>query len=389
MKKLISLIITFSLILLPLISVAAPICSSVYTLFSKGRVQIQKSNPLESSILHLEERDFNTDPQKGFMELIYMAASATPLLISEKHVLRKEFFLGLPLKNGYSLEMSYIPDGRGVEGRDARFTLDEIYMVSPSGRKHLLMKKPLTFGSLSLHPDKKDIQLDDVYPQGFHIDAHMPLEITGHTLQKLEKFLPRVELFTMAELRYYSERNQFAKLMFFAHARALKEFLTKRVSRMAVSGILLGVFINPGADFYNHMTTKTPEATPPVAAKVENLVSANFADWVYRSNLSLGLSLGKEAKTETLELRTLLETSLKNQTQKEKVSLDFQQPKMKLDENSYVWLMEKSEIQKTYLVFSRDNEKGAIEYLAVEINPMQYPKTVGSLKRSGLVVGGK
>jgi hypothetical protein len=375
MKQLLSVVLSLG-ILCGQIAQATPLCARVHGSgpFTKRMLISSAEDPLASSEMTITGKDFSAGTKENLSELIYLAAQTSLPEVSKKQIEDKGLLsLAMPLENDYYLRLTYKKNSRNAK----LYRLQEAFLETPSDRQ-----VPLTEKILSLHsPEIREnnmFQLDDIYPTGKKIQAEVPVTITGESLDQFLNILPRLKYLTKPELRKFTEGQDISRLKLLAHGRFFKEFLTKYMPKFffrqaayaAVSWALFSGMSSSGPG-----VLKSPETHPMPPATQQ---------WVLDMNLSLGMTIGKEAKQEIVQLNQEIQNRLKDKSKTPKVALDLSQPKLTLGEGNYAWVIEKRDTNQTFITFSRDNAEGTLEYVAIEINPQAYPQTIAALKKSGM-----
>lgn len=376
------LYVTVSLLLSFQSSVASavPTCEALHSepVFQES-LRIKADESLTVSELHLNPQDLSKNPEAALEQLIYMSSQTSQLTVVPKETLEKnEMVLGLPLKDGYILEMTYSSKSQ-VE---PTFTLDKIEMVSPTGRQTLL-KNALKFDQLMLKESK--LKLEGIFPVGYSIEANLPLKIDGAVLENYtRKILPYLPLFKKSELAEISKTKSLKRFRFEIQYRAIKHLIFEALlSKSSVRKIFqYSIFIGIGFGAANgfHFRDLAPPVTPSTSISWLKEMNGNLA-----TNLKMPANASTQSELQSLnqelnQQMMIYPARVKLQTQ----DLPFLVQKgMKVSENQFAWILEDTKAQQTYLVFSRGHANGSIEYFSLAINPQTYPNLISRMEKAG------
>ncbi len=370
----ISIWVLSTVLLLTTAAPAAPLlCTSIHTSaeFSQA-VRILENEDLQVSELNLTPTDLSSNPNSAMEQLIYMTSQNSQFVVVPKETLEKnQVILALPLKDGYIVEMVYSSKSQVTPS----FTLDKIDMVSSSGRK-TISKDPVDFNQFVLK--KTNFKLDGVFPSGLEVHAAIPLKIDGQVLSDFtERILPLLPLFRKSELAQLTKDHKLSRLKYTGQARSIGKFFKEALfSKSTLRKIILyGSFVAIAAEVgggFRFQELRSP-STP----------TAQSQEWVGNMGTSLGMTLGKASQNEILTLNKEIAKQL-HQKALVHFSPDLSKPGMKIGDQNFAWLIENPTYHKTYLVFSRDQSNGSIEYFSIAVDPQQYPNLVSNMNRAGL-----
>lgn len=348
---------------------SAPACATAHQVPAMGRqFTIVRNSEKQISDLKITPFEFASGP-KGLTQLISMAAQRPNIKLDPKILEKKnEITLGLLLGENFthSLELVYEGDARSGE---KKLVIQKIVMVLPQVGRKDITKQVLNSETMELLNDGV-FELKDLFPPGYRIEAQIPLVVEQTLVDQLQSFFPRIENFETPELRKLTEKGDMRQLKWAAHYRAFRELLKEILTKMSIKKTIeYGVLIFA----LNHLSgSQIPvKQEPPI-------IHPNSYQWVTDLNLSLGMTIGKEAKQEILSLNQEIQNQFANKVSD--VGINFNQPRIQLGTNDFVWLLEKKDTKKTYLAFSRDTKNGSMEYMILEIDPQLYPKTIAALK---------
>jgi hypothetical protein len=353
---------------------AAPLCADIHSpaLGNDPMVRVQPMPVIGNSYLKIEPVRLKQDTE-SLATLVNLLAQTSGVKLDPKLLEKKnQVVLGLLIPNsGYSLEMEYKADGRD----ERKLVLQEISMISPTLNRKVISKQALSSEAFELVNDGM-FDLKDSFPTGVEVKAQVPLVIDQKLMDDFQKFYPNVENFNNAELRNLTKDRKLGRLNILSHFRKLKEvakevfikYPFKRADQILLTVLLLSNVTGP-ANKHEHPKVETPT----VATK----------QWVSDLNLSFAMSIGSEAKSEILAFNQEIQNQMQKKTG---VPMDFTQPRIKLGESDFVWLVEKPEIQKTYVAFTHNKNLATVEMFFVEIDPVKYPKIVSALKNQKMQV---
>lgn len=353
------------------------------------------SHVVNGGAIHLNDRALAPKDTAAVMELVRMIAATRSVKFSYKAFIGKEFgeiILGFPLKNRYSLEITYKSDYRdGVK----IFTADKVTLITPSGHADIAQKNVQTIeGGLI---DKLNIDLSD-YPgiadNNFRI--HIPSEITGNALELFEsKIAKKLDLLDKNDLWKIAQSNSYAKMKALINYRAfmamMKDYHIKGVFKTYVKWVAVPLF---GGLMLWQANTHMPNQMHSARLTIQNLITGPQTPWL-RSSLDqfmMADHVPVPVKTQIKELQVEFD---RNASQSQAIAaLNRQFPpnlnfpgKFQLSKDQYMWVTKEFDQSKgrdvTLLFITQDNKFGQIEYAVAEIDPTKYSSLIKFLESKG------
>lgn len=336
-----------------------------------------EGEPVKASSLEIKLAPLSANKDVALAQIIEMATLTPDILLTEKSAFRdNRLKLGILLEHGYSLEVVYKADFR----EKPSFTFEGSKIISPSNRSEIISKNHLEYQELALK-ENTTYDLSDIYPNGSNIIVKLPAVIEGPALAEFRKMLPRFEFQTKEEIRENIKTKSMTQFKLITHRKALTgfmgEYFYKGIFKTTIKLVFIPIMVVAGLHYkpeieaaYNYMTNTPIEWVVPTVKRLETTLPAELKPELQ------GILAGMAPA-----LTGASEVNLKN-------NLDA--PRLRISATQHAWVSQGSDklsgIEKTYLIISQDNEKGAIEYFAVEINPIVHSKLIAHFKTEGKLI---
>ncbi len=351
-----------------------------------NRIEIMRvSKNLDVSKLQIEESAFSADPKVAVIELIRMLVKNSDYKLEDKNVLIKnKFTLGVPLKDGYSLMLSY----ESKSSTDPRFVLqDKILLVTPTGKEIKVTDELINSDSFKIN--KSEFKLDQLAETGLNFKLKAPLVVQGELLKNFSDLANYFEYFDKQELRtLFNKSDSLFKIKTHLTLRKAKSVfynvLIKEPFKFAIGGALMFAVFN------SHL----------FMADDAKVVGGGMATPVYISETFNKLQLppgDKDLKQQFAEIQL---KSVEHQQSLNYSNLKFgdipihSQNSFSMKNNLFVFerVNENTLSTHTYLVFSNDisNQMSAanslgMQYFVMEINAVKYERLIKYIKNNGLL----
>lgn len=354
-----------------------------------NRIEIMRvTKDLDVSKLLIEELAFSADPKVAVIEMIRMLVKNSDFKLEDKNVLIKnKFTLGIPLKDGYSLMLSY----ESKSSADPRFVLqDKILLITPTGKEIKVTDELISPNSFKIN--KSEFKLDQLSETGLNFKLKAPLVVQGELLKSFSDLANYFEYFDKQELRtLFNSTNSLFKIKTQLTLRKAKtvfyNVLIKEPFKFAIGGALMFAVFN------SHLIT--PDAVTDTQLNTQAVVSQTY---ITKTINDLALPAGdKEIKQQFAEIRQKTleqEHSLKYSNLKFGDIPIHSQNSFSIKNNLFVFerVNENTLSIHTYLVFSNDisnqmseaNSLG-MQYFVMEINAAKYERLIKFIKNNGAV----
>ncbi|MFZ3230746.1 MAG: hypothetical protein WA160_11120 [Pseudobdellovibrio sp.] len=326
-----------------------------------SRIEISKaSDPMTSSTLVISEGLFSSNMDLAALELSRMLLQNSSFTIEEKSsLLKNKLVLGIPIKDGYSLQVTYESDSRA----EKRFILsDKIILITPTGREIKITDSILSMNELKIENSTFDIK--NFLSKGLKVHLNIPLSIDKALLERFSKLSFYFQFFSKDELREVLKSDSIFKIqMLFRLRRAkvvFKNVLIKEPFKIAISAAVTFAVIN-----YNPLVLPSQHKqimTPPVA--VQEVVLA-------KSTIN-GLTITNEMPIIKNQLAALKEEARAKLSIKDNFSTTH---------SSWIFkqVNPKTGLTQTYLGIAEEKNNSAntgLQYYIYEIDTQKYQQLV-------------
>lgn len=345
--------------------------------------------------IHLRDTALAPKDRDAIMELVRMIAATRSVKFSYKAFIGKEFgelVLGFPLRNKYSLEVTYKSDYR--DGARV-FNADRVVLITPSGHADIAGKNIQNIeGGLI---EKLSIDLSE-YPglAGNNFRVSIPSEITGTALQIFEsKIANKLSLLEKDDLWNIAKSNNYTKMKALINYRSfmalMKDYHIKGVFKTYVKWVAVPLF---GGLMLWQANTHFPNQTQSARLTIQNLIVGPQNAWLKSSldQFIVAPQVPGAVKTQIRDLQLELEANAKNPAATAALNQQFPPNinfpgKFQLSKDQYMWITTEFDKTKnrdvTLLFITQDNKYGQIEYAIAEIDHQKYQPLIQFLESKG------
>lgn len=300
---------------------------------------------------------------------------------------RDKLVFGIPMKDGYSFELTYASDGRETPN----FDLKEVSIITPSpGAERIQLTEEKSL-SAKIRKNELTFEVPKKLPKNLEISVRVPSAISGDILNNLTRLSEYLSLYPKEKLRDLFAQKSMTKIMWsFRLQKSIslfkKYFIAGPFKFAITGGLALAVasvshfsVLHP-VDSFELMTAKTSwvnTAINEVAARdIAPEVKMQLADLREEAN-----RLGKDkANLTTADVSQALSVT----------------PQFKFSSQHMTWVLEKkgkhpSDPQQTYIVFTEEasgSSGGDFKYIILPIDPSRYSGLIEFIRQQGLVVKG-
>jgi hypothetical protein len=368
----------FSFVLAFLFAVQSYANLSCANLFNQTQNQIQRvdikkiseSGDSPSEML-FHEMPLSENTDKALLEFLSMASYTRSVDIvkikGKKHITK--FDLGLDIGNGYTVEIRYLTDQRD----ETRYTAESATLISPTNRSEKIAPHLIDFNELKFK--QKSFDLSDIFPANKQVKLSIPIEIKGPIVPQVEKMMAHLPFFTKQEIRSLVSAENIFKIKLLGHLRFtknyLKEFAIKAPYKLITNTALsFTIAFTTGYSIKDYIVKQAID-TPTQSQAVESAWAKSSLQKIYTDSNSA------------------VKNDLNKVIQNTKI-VDGLNAKTVFNSNSHdtLWITETkiagTSKAKTVLFVSHDNDQSNTQkFLALEINPEDYPALVQHLKTEG------
>jgi len=369
------------------------------------RTTLKEEQDRESALSHLatgggfeiNERSLSPKETAAVMELVRMIAATRAVSFSYKEFKdHGKLILGIPLRNRYSLEITYKSDYRDNQ---RVFVADQVVLITPSGHADIAQKNVQNIeGGLV---EKLNIDLSD-YPglRDNNFLIHIPAEISGKTLQIFEhKIAKRLSLLTKDELvkvsaykNYWSMRTSLWSKSVMAKIREyhIKGVFKTYVKYLAVP-VLAVATIWTGNTYF---PVQTHQARLAITHTVKDVLNGPQNPWLKASldQFAMAEHLPLAVKNQIRDLQADFDKNSKAPEVTAALNKQFSPTinssnKFQLNKDQFMWISTEFDKAKnkdvTLLFITQDNKYGQIEYAVAEIDRQKYEPLIKFLESKG------
>lgn len=338
----------------------------------------------KTSKLYFKKGQFNKDPKLGALELLKLVVQNSSHILEDKNVLNKDkLTLGVPLKNGYSLEVVYASDARAY----SRFIIDKVSVVLPNGKSQKITDTVLTAEGDQF--DKKSVEIKGALENALDIELNLPTHIEGPTLMQFADYARYFEFYTKEELRERVQTLTPKRMEYSFKYRHLKDVFTKLIIKepfKQIFTVITTLAITSGGflTYTDIATTPAVVTKPPTEIMI---INPNLHE------LPLNVK-SPEVKTQFAELKAEAMFKLASKTQDELTKM----PEVKIDYNylfsneASVWIQRvkdpATKSNKVYVVFGeqkRTVQGSSLQYFIIDVDPVKYNLLIRYLESQGKV----
>lgn len=384
-------------ILIPVLALAGPAAHAAGTCESlffapiqpvrmasdSSRVEITKVTdaPVRSRLV-VEEGAFPRDTNQAAIELMRMLVRNNDFKLEDKNVLLKnKFTVGIPLREGYTLQLTY----ESRSNANPRFVLqDRLVLVTPAGREVRVTEELMSRDQLSLA--RNEYELADYAELGQQLRLRVPLVVEGPLLSKVARLADYFEYFTKEELGRIVRSSSMLRIeTLFQIRRARHVFfkvLIKEPFKFMIGGALAFAVFNSQMIVPQHREV-------PTAAPAE--ISATYvANTLNNIAVPAGQpALRQEFRTLQAEVAQKIARHSFSEISAFDVRIDPENV-FSREHNVFVFsrVNENTGSTHTYLVFAKDisqNRNLAIQYYVVEISAARYANLIAYINGQGAV----
>lgn len=347
---------------------------------SKRLVVFDTGKETVPSTLIVESVPFSENLDEATLELMRMIVQNSDFKIEDKTVLTKnKFTVGIPLKEGYFFEATYESKSNTVP----RFVLqDKILLITPTGKEIKATDELLDQDQFKIK--KSEFTLAGFAQTGLEIHLRLPLVVEGPLLTRFSKLAAYFEYFKKSEIAELVQGQSLTKINALFRLRKAKEVffnvLIKQPFKSLISGVIMFAVIN-GQAYFPHTPHFDSNAPAPMSQTFLKNTIDNIAVPVGQTQLKKELS--------ALQLKAVAVMKSKNVSGLSAYDINFNEQNAFAKENNIFIHYRKNEITgqlQTYIVFSSDISKGAIQglqFFSFEVNPNEFQTLIQFLKNQG------
>lgn len=346
-----------------------------------SRIEMTKvTNEGVSSKLFIEKAEFSEDVNTAVIEMIRMLVQNSDYKLEDKNVLTKnKFTLGIPIKDGYVLQLSYASKSNA----NPRFILqDKIALITPSGKEFKISDEIIDRDEIKIN--KSEFELKEFAILGANLKLKIPLVIDGLLLNKFSQLAEYFKYFKKDELAKIFKSNNMLKIETLFQLRRAKSvfynLLIKAPFKYMIGGALMFGIMN--YQFVAPTHTDVPLTQGPVIS------TAYIANTI--KNLPLP-SHKAELKKEYTDLQAELSHKMQNYSNFNFLDMQLDTSNAFSRENNlfvYEKVNENTGSKHTYIVISQDvssNQSTGMLFSVVEISAAKYPNLIKYIKNQGKI----
>ncbi len=342
----------------------------------------QITNDGTHSKLFVEESGFSKDVNQAVIEMIRMLSANSAFKLEDKNVLTKnKFTLGVPIKDGYVLELNY----ESKSNINPRFILqDKIVLITPSGKEYKITDDLLQRDEIKIN--KSEFDLKDYAHLGRHLKLKAPLVVDGLLLKKFSQLADYFEYFKKAEIANIFKSNSMLQIETAFRLRKAKDVffnvLVKQPFKFMISGALMFAVMNTQLFVPHHNVVPVAQdqsiSAAYIAKTINKLPIPESQPQLKKEYLTLQAELANKVQSHSFSHINFLEIQLdsKNMFSQENNLFIYE----KANENTGE--------KNTYVVFSNDISKNSMvgmQYLIIEIPAFKYANLINYIKNQGKI----
>lgn len=244
-----------------------------YTITSdSARVRITKvAGDHVNSRLTVEEGAFSRDVNVASIELVRMLIRNSDFKLEDKNVLLKnKFTLGIPVKDGYVLQLTYESSSNAAP----RFILqDKVVLITPAGREIRITNDLMSPDQLRLN--RTDFEMADYAVRGLELNLKVPLVVEGPLLSKFSHLADYFKYFRKEELSRVFQSNSMLRIESQLKLRKAKhvfhQVLIKEPFKFLIGGAIALTVMNSQMFIHPAKEAPAPVATAPAAISMTHM----------------------------------------------------------------------------------------------------------------------
>lgn len=359
-----------------------------YTITSdSSRVRITKvAADHVVSRLNIQEGAFGRDVNQSAIELVRMLTHNSDFKLEDKNVLLKnKFTLGIPVKDGYILQLTYESRSNGAP----RFILqDKLVLITPAGREIKITNELMSNDQLRLN--QTQFELNEYGVRGLELNVKVPLVVEGALLNKFAHLADYFRYFKKEEVARIFQSNSMMRIESQFKLRKAKhvfhQVLIKEPFKFIIGGAIALTVMN--SQMFIHPAKEAPVSTP--AAVELNLSYMNNT----LNNIPIPANQ-PNVRAEFQQLRTDVAQRVATRSFAEINAYDVRIDPNNMfsrEHNLFVFtrVNENTGSTHTYLVFSQDvsqtagqNRNLGLQYYVMEISATRYANLIRFIGSQG------